>query len=81
MSNALPEKTLAIFAKAANKKLVSELRTAPRVNLLEFPEIKAIKVSDEAGSGEIFGDLSNFNRNFRHRYGATPREVRKSRAR
>ena len=28
-----------------------------------------------------FGDLSYFNRNFRHRYGATPRDVRKSRAR
>ena len=42
-----------------------------------FDRSQVSSIAYEAG----FGDLSYFNRNFRNRYDATPREIRKSRAR
>jgi AraC-like DNA-binding protein len=55
-------------------------RLARTHRMLTDPRFDALQVSSiayEAG----FGDLSYFNRNFRNRYDATPREVRKSRVR
>jgi AraC-like DNA-binding protein len=55
-------------------------RLARAHRMLTNPGFDASQVSAIAYDAG-FGDLSYFNRNFRHRYGATPREVRKSRAR
>jgi len=55
-------------------------RLARAHRMLTNPRFDASQVSAIAYDAG-FGDLSYFNRNFRHRYGATPRDVRKSRAR
>jgi AraC-like DNA-binding protein len=55
-------------------------RLARAHRMLTNPRFDASQVSAIAYDAG-FGDLSYFNRNFRQRYGSTPRDVRKSRAR
>lgn len=52
---------------------LNEYRLSEAAQLLRGSDKKILTVANETG----FDSLSNFNRQFRQRYGVTPREYRK----
>lgn len=61
MSDTLPAKTYAIFAKPINKKLAAELRADTNSSLIEFPAITAEEIVLDANAEIILEEISAFD--------------------